>query len=144
MNLTLKLLFERSLVRKTNVQLSDVDYIIMGTVIQEVKTANIAREVIVQIGSFIQDSRKDYFKKNKWVSGSTCSRLQRSNPCPHMHSGLHIVQCGNHKWHRPDLVRSVRGGDRRRCRDDERRAHQIQQASTQALAQHEQGQVDAG
>ena len=65
MNLTLKLLFERSLVRKTNVQLSDVDYIIMGTVIQEVKTANIAREVIVQIGSFIQDSRKDYLKKNK-------------------------------------------------------------------------------
>ena len=26
--------------------MSDIDYIIMGTVIQEVKTANIAREVI--------------------------------------------------------------------------------------------------
>lgn len=34
-----------ALVKRTNVQLSDVDYIVMGTVIQEVKTANVAREV---------------------------------------------------------------------------------------------------
>lgn len=33
------------LVKKTNVPLSQVNHIIMGTVIQEVKTANIAREV---------------------------------------------------------------------------------------------------
>lgn len=33
------------LVKKTGVQQSDIDHIIMGTVIQEVKTANIAREV---------------------------------------------------------------------------------------------------
>ena len=37
--------FFSGLVKKTNVQLTDVDYMIMGTVIQEVKTANIAREV---------------------------------------------------------------------------------------------------
>ena len=35
----------RALQKRTNVNLKDVDYIIMGTVIQEVKTANIAREV---------------------------------------------------------------------------------------------------
>ena len=39
------------LVKKTNVPLSAVDHIIMGTVIQEVKTANIAREVSLIISS---------------------------------------------------------------------------------------------
>jgi len=38
------------LVKKTNIQISDVDYIIMGTVIQEVKTANIARESALSAG----------------------------------------------------------------------------------------------
>ena len=41
----LTFLFLRALQKRTNVNLKDVDYIIMGTVIQEVKTANIAREV---------------------------------------------------------------------------------------------------
>jgi acetyl-CoA acetyltransferase len=36
---------KRALVKRTNVQLKDVDYIVLGNVIQEVKTANIAREV---------------------------------------------------------------------------------------------------
>lgn len=38
------------LAKKTNVNLTDVDYIIMGTVIQEVKTANIAREAALAAG----------------------------------------------------------------------------------------------
>lgn len=38
------------LVKKTNVPLSAVDHIIMGTVIQEVKTANIARESALAAG----------------------------------------------------------------------------------------------
>lgn len=38
------------LVKKTNVPLSHVDHIIMGTVIQEVKTANIARESALAAG----------------------------------------------------------------------------------------------
>lgn len=39
-----------SLVKRTNVNVSDVDYIIMGTVIQEVKTANVAREAALAAG----------------------------------------------------------------------------------------------
>jgi len=39
-----------SLVKRTNVKLTDVDYIIMGTVIQEVKTANVARESALAAG----------------------------------------------------------------------------------------------
>lgn len=38
------------IVKRTNVNLSDVDYIIMGTVIQEVKTANVAREASLAAG----------------------------------------------------------------------------------------------
>lgn len=38
------------LVKRTNVQVSDVDYVLMGTVIQEVKTANIARESSLAAG----------------------------------------------------------------------------------------------
>ena len=38
------------LVKKTNVNLKDVDYLCMGTVIQEVKTANIAREASLAAG----------------------------------------------------------------------------------------------
>lgn len=39
-----------ALQKRTNVQLSDVDYIIAGTVIQEVKTANVAREAALAAG----------------------------------------------------------------------------------------------
>lgn len=38
------------LVKKTGVQQSDIDHIIMGTVIQEVKTANVAREASLAAG----------------------------------------------------------------------------------------------
>lgn len=38
------------IVKRTNVNVSDVDYIIMGTVIQEVKTANVAREASLAAG----------------------------------------------------------------------------------------------
>lgn len=38
------------LVKKTNIQLDQVDYLVMGTVIQEVKTANIAREASLAAG----------------------------------------------------------------------------------------------
>ena len=34
-------------IKKTNVDINLVDYIAMGTVIQEVKTANVAREVLI-------------------------------------------------------------------------------------------------
>jgi len=39
-----------SLVKRTNVPIEEVNYIIMGTVIQEVKTANIAREAALSAG----------------------------------------------------------------------------------------------
>jgi acetyl-CoA acyltransferase len=38
------------LIKKTGVQQSDIDHIIMGTVIQEVKTANVAREASLAAG----------------------------------------------------------------------------------------------
>jgi len=38
------------LLKRTNVELSYVDYIVMGTVIQEVKTANVAREAALAAG----------------------------------------------------------------------------------------------
>lgn len=42
--------FYRSLLRKTQVDKSLIDYIIYGTVIQEVKTSNIAREAALAAG----------------------------------------------------------------------------------------------
>ncbi len=44
------LFLTRGLVKKTNIPLDVVDYIIMGTVIQEVKTANVARESSIAAG----------------------------------------------------------------------------------------------
>jgi acetyl-CoA acetyltransferase len=38
-------IINRGLLKKTNISQKEIDYVIMGTVIQEVKTANIAREV---------------------------------------------------------------------------------------------------
>lgn len=38
------------IVKRTNVNVSDIDYIVMGTVIQEVKTANVAREASLAAG----------------------------------------------------------------------------------------------
>ncbi|KAH9491437.1 hypothetical protein Btru_032167 [Bulinus truncatus] len=40
----------RGLIKRTNIPLDAVDYVIVGTVIQEVKTSNIAREAALQAG----------------------------------------------------------------------------------------------
>lgn len=48
--LIIRLSFRRSLLRKTNIDKELIDYIVYGTVIQEVKTSNIAREAALSAG----------------------------------------------------------------------------------------------
>lgn len=46
----MKNLFSRGLLRKTGIPKEEIDYITYGTVIQEVKTSNIAREAALSAG----------------------------------------------------------------------------------------------
>lgn len=43
-------MMKRSLLRKTGLETSAIDYVVYGTVIQEVKTSNIAREAALAAG----------------------------------------------------------------------------------------------
>lgn len=49
-HICVQIFFNRSLLRKTEVHNSVVDYIVYGTVIQEVKTSNIGREAALSAG----------------------------------------------------------------------------------------------
>lgn len=129
--------FHRGLLHRTGLPKDAVDYIVYGTVIQEVKTSNVAREVLKNKPNFetiriidvifADESLLPLIPSRRYsdlsgslllllhcalnlpvVPGSFGCRILRQDPGSHCHHGLHILQSGND--HRYDQERTARPG----------------------------------
>lgn len=93
--------FNRGLLNKTGLPKDAVDYIIYGTVIQEVKTSNVAREVwshthtVHSNGYRICVPCKCYIYCMLFFTGSPGCRLLWQDPSSHRHHGLYLLKPGN-------------------------------------------------
>lgn len=88
--------FPRGLLHRTDLPRDAVDYIIYGTVIQEVKTSNIAREVTPLAGTgrslFSGGARPS---RLVLIPGCAGGGILRQDSSSHCHHGVHLVQPGD-------------------------------------------------
>ena len=97
------------LVNKTGIDKSIVDYFCMGTVIQEVKTSNIAREAA--LGAGFSDRIPAHTVTMACISSNqaitTCLGLIEMGVCHLLHVYLHLLHLLHHLHHLHLLCRGV-------------------------------------
>lgn len=97
----LHLHLSRGLLKKTGLPKDAVDYIVYGTVIQEVKTSNVAREVSVDTRQWFHAcSVATTSSYVLLVSGSAGCRVIGQDSISYRHYGLHLIQPGHHHRYR--------------------------------------------